>query len=140
MPNIQVILSIASLSEATLGYAFKGRRYAQLQLKLGSLKNNTAIVYLDIGYRMSLINCKFLQKYTLTTTIQIMPTPITIRGLGEKQYNANQFTILNFYLPIDSHLVAHFKQEIYIVNRLEVNALLRIDITVPKGQNINLDV
>jgi hypothetical protein len=58
---------------------------------------------------------------------------MTVRGLGDKQHDANQFAVLDFYLPTDSHLVAHFKREIHIVNGLEANTLLRIDIAVSEG-------
>jgi hypothetical protein len=68
-----------------------------------------------------------------------MPTPMIVRGIRDKQHNANKFTILDFYLLTENHLVAPFKCEIHIVDGLNANALIGLDIAVPEGWNIDLN-
>ena len=137
--SMQIVSSTAPASQAPPGYAFRGRRYAQVLLKLGSPQNEAKTVCVDTGCGMSLIDRKFLKEFAPTASISIMPTPMTVRGIGDKQHNANQFATLDFYLPTASHLVAHFKREIHIVDELDANALLGLDIAGPEGWNIDLD-
>ncbi|RDL33672.1 uncharacterized protein BP5553_08040 [Venustampulla echinocandica] len=137
--QMHVVTSTAPPSLAEPGYAFRGRRYAQVMLKLGSPHNDPESACLDTGCGMSLIDRGFLRKYAPTAVIQTMPTPMTVRGIGDRQHNANQFTIIDFYLPTSTHIVAHFHREIHIVDDLDANVLLGLDIAVPEGWNIDLD-
>jgi hypothetical protein len=133
------VSSIARPSQATPGYTFRGRRYAQVQIKLRSLSNDSKIVCVNTGYAISLIDRKFLRKFLPTVPISTMPTPMSVKGIREKQHNANQFAILDFYLPASDNLVAHFCREIHIVDDLDANALLGLDIAVLEGWTIDLD-
>jgi hypothetical protein len=80
-----------------------------------------------------------LAKYAPTAEISTMPSPMAVRGLGDKLHNANQFTVLDFYLPAENNVIAHVCREIHIVDNLQANALLGLDISVPEGWIIDLD-
>ena len=68
-----------------------------------------------------------------TALIHTMPTLMTVRSIRQKQHNTNKFAILDFYLPTEHHLVAHFQREIHIIDSLDTNALISLDITVLEG-------
>jgi len=137
--SITVVHSTAAPSTAPPGYAFKGRRYAQLTVRLASPQNADESSCLDTGCGMSLIDRKFLKRYAPTAKISTMSTPQRVRGLGNNKHDASSYTMMDFYLPGQNGIIAHFRREIHIVDDLAANILFGIDIAVPEGWIIDLD-
>ncbi|RKF71234.1 hypothetical protein GcC1_104013 [Golovinomyces cichoracearum] len=135
----QVISSTAAPSNATPGYAFRGRQYAQIKLGLNSPQNETYSVCLDTGCGMSLIDREFLRSLCPTIEIQNMKKEMKVKGLGSKLYDASQFVEVDFYLPTSKGIIAHFRREIHIVDKLDTRILLGMDIALPEGWVIDLD-
>ncbi|KAI0996230.1 hypothetical protein K3495_g11949, partial [Podosphaera aphanis] len=135
-----IVTSTAARSNAPPGHAFQGRRYAQLLISIASPHNEQANVCLDTGCAMSLIDRTFLRCQHPTAKIQQMEKPVKVRGLGSSLHDASTFTEIDFYVRGKDNVIAHFKREIHIVEKLTANALIGMDIAVPEGWIIDLDV
>lgn len=134
-----VVTSTAAPSSVPPGYAFRGRRYAQVQLTLESPQNELQWVCLDTGCGMSLIDKTFLQRMCPTAKILRMKDSMKVRGIGDMLYDAASYVHLNFYLPTGTGLTAHFRREIHVVENLHAKILLEMDIAIPEGWIIDLD-
>ena len=137
VPAPQVVASNAPKADHTPGYAYRGYRYAMAAACIGSPANNKETVCADSGCVMSLIDRKFLVKYSPTTQIFTMQLFIQVRGLGKKLYNANQYANVDFYFPTINGCLVYFCREVYIVDDLDANALIGSDILYPEGWIIN---
>lgn len=131
--------STATKSEACPGYAFRGRKYAQIRVSLDSPRNEASWVCLDTGCGMSLVDRKFLFKNAPTVEVSKMESPIKVRGMGSKTYDASEFAVVDFYILTEAGTFAHFQREIHIVDDLSANLLLGTDIAVPEGWVIDLE-
>lgn len=67
-----------------------------------------------------------------------MLTIIKIRDINNNIYNALEFALINFYFLIINNYIAYFQREIYIINNLDINALININILYLKEQILNL--
>ena len=137
-PMLQVVSSTASPSSNPPGYAFRGRRYAQLYISIDSPHNEKQLVCLDTGCGMSLIDATFLKQYAPTVQVSTMETPMTVQGIGATMYNANKFIKLQIYIFGENNLVARIEREIHVVDNLKANILLGMDIADPEGWLIDL--
>lgn len=137
--DLTVVTSTAPKTTNSPGYAFRGRRYAQLQVSIASPHNEQVPVCLDTGCTMSLIDRKLLQQHNPTAIIHRTKTDTKVRGLGNTLYDASDFTEVDFYIRSKNNVVAHFQREIHIVEDLPANALIGIDIATVEGWLIDLD-
>lgn len=137
--KITVVTSTAPQSIKPLGYAFRGRRYAQLQVQIASPQNEQVPVCLDTGCAMSLIDRTFLKQQNPTAKTRRMKNGMKVRGLGTNLHDASGFIDLDFFIHSHDNVVAHFNREIHVVDNLSANALIGIDIAQPEGWIIDLD-
>ena len=89
---------------------------------------------------MSLIDRQFLFKLIvegLIVDIKKMPTAIKVRSLGINQHDASEYINLFIYV-LGSNSTVLITREIYIVDNLSVNMLLRIDVIKPEGIMLDL--
>ena len=72
-----------------------------------------------------------------------MPTPITVTGLGERKYDASEYTeIPILFKGVDQAglpAITIIRREFHIVNELTAKALIRIDVPKPERAIIDLD-
>ena len=66
-----------------------------------------------------------------------MPIPIIIRGIGDKKYNASEFSKIPIFFKSLNRKVILIEQEFYIVDNLSAKVLITIDILKPKRIVIN---
>lgn len=121
------------------GLAFRGQRYAQIKVALGSLQNDINDVFLDTGCKMSLIFKNFLFKICPTVQILKSDQVMRVRGLGSQVHDASQFCELEYYIPTLNGPFAYFKREIHIVEILHAKILLGLVIAVPERWVIDLE-
>ena len=70
-----------------------------------------------------------------------IPTPINIKGIRTKRYDASKYAIIKlFILNKDALYIGVIKRKLYLVDDLTANALIGINIISPKGIIINLTV
>jgi hypothetical protein len=69
-----------------------------------------------------------------------MQMPIIVCGIGANKHNASQYTVLDFFLPAKNGVWAYIKRELHIVDNLEANVLLGMDIVLPEGWQIDLEL
>ena len=82
---------------------------------------------------MSLVDRQFLLKKCPNVKISTMVTPIKVRGIGSASHAANEFALVEFYLPGTKNKVAYFQRKVHLVDNLKANLLLGIDVLVPEG-------
>lgn len=92
----------------------------------------------DTGCTMSLIDTAFLMKHAPKAEIKRMPTPMNVRGLGDKRHDASEYTKLEMYSPGDKG-TAVIERELHIVDNLSADVLIGVDILKPEGMVIDLD-
>ncbi|KAI1000524.1 hypothetical protein K3495_g7671 [Podosphaera aphanis] len=89
---------------------------------------------------MSLIDRSFLRFQHPTAKIQQMEKTVKVRGIGSSLHDASALMEIDFYVCGKDNMIAHFKREIHIVEKLAANALIGMKIAVPEGWIIDLDV
>lgn len=133
--SIQVIESAAK-DKPTPRYAFRGYRFTTVKVSI-TYQGRLYEYYFDTGYTMSLINRAFLKQIIIEGDIQIeikrMASPIKVRGLGTKEHDAHEYTIVPMYIPTNDNKIALIRREIHIVNNLSAKALIKINIMKPEG-------
>ncbi|KAI1004620.1 hypothetical protein K3495_g3590 [Podosphaera aphanis] len=133
-----VIKSTEPPSSSPLGYAFVGRRYAEIKLTLASPNNPVIHGGLGTGCTMSLIDKCALKKYSPTTPVLTMDKPMKVKGFGDKQYDASTFVVLDIFMPGSNNTTPHIRREFHIMENLDAKILLGIDIASPEGWLIDL--
>ncbi|KAI1007622.1 hypothetical protein K3495_g606 [Podosphaera aphanis] len=88
---------------------------------------------------MSLIDKCTLKKYSPTTSILTMDKPMKVKGLGDKQYDASTFLILDILMPGSNNTTPHIRRQFHIVENLDAKILLGIDIASPEGWSIDME-
>ena len=128
-----IIHSQAPLGNHKPGYGYRGFQYATLAASIGSPANDQNTLCADSGCVMSLVDRKFLKKYSPTSEISTMPTSVRVKGVGDKLHDANQYTNIDVYIPTLNGCIAHFRREFHIVDGLDAHALIGTDILYPEG-------
>ena len=67
-----------------------------------------------------------------------MPTPMGVRGIGDKTHNASESALVSFYIPTTNGCTAHFQLEIHVADRLDAIALIDIDVLHPEDWVLDL--
>ena len=67
-----------------------------------------------------------------------MTSPIIVKGIGSKKYDASKYIKIQLYLP-GKDGTALIEREFYIINNLIAKALIGINIMNPESIVINLD-
>ena len=67
-----------------------------------------------------------------------MLTTIKIRSIDDKIYNILEFTLVDFYFPTINGYIVYFQREVYIINDLNINALININILYLESQILDL--
>lgn len=82
---------------------------------------------LDTGCTMNLID-RQLQQQCPGIEIRTMATPMEVSGIGPSSHAANQYALVDIYLPGNNGRTAHSKREVHLVDSLKANLLIGIDI------------
>ena len=89
----------------------------------------------------SLINRQFLKAQDPTTEIRLMASPLKINKIAKNQHTLVDYVIATLRIPRkdkDSLVEAVIIYELYIVDHLDTNILIRTDVMLPKKMNILL--
>ena len=135
-PSRQVIASDSS--DVTVeGYAFRGYQYVTTMVAFlfGGILYKLCF---DTGCTMSLIDRKFLFEIFPKTILRKMPTPMKVKGIGDRKHDACEYIKLKMYLPSPTGKTALIDREFHVVDNLTAKALIGIDIMKPKGIVIDL--
>ncbi len=131
------IIASSSTDRPIEGYAFRGYHYVTGPAQL-SLEGPRYEWCFDTGCTMSLIDRQFLREANPDAEIKEMPTPMMVKGIGDRRHNASEYVILKMYLPGGNGAVALIERELHIVDDLTAKALIGIDIMKPEGMMIDL--
>ena len=69
-----------------------------------------------------------------------MPTPIKVKGIGDRKYNTYKYIKLKMYLLSPTGKIALIDREFYIVDNLTAKVLISIDIMKSKSIVIDLGI
>ena len=125
------LIKLTALDTQTEGYTFRGYYFATTEILL-QLHSKLHSLCLDSGYTISLIDRQFLLREIRNVAIKKIPTLINVRGIGNKKYNASEYTQVQFFFYIAKG-VAIIEREVHIINDLVANVLIGIDIIMPEG-------
>ena len=117
------------------GYRFRSYRYA-IALTALTPTGDKYKLYLDSGCTISLIDKKFILNYSIP--IQKMPTPINIRGIGDRRYNTSEYIKISLFFFAQEG-IAEIYRELYVVEDLTAVALIGIDILSPERIILDFD-
>lgn len=96
---------------------------------------------LDTGCTMSLVDRDFLRKHLPDTVIQKTASKITVRGIGSRTHECQNYVRLSLYLPGSLNgkvVVAHLERDVHLVDNLRANLLIGMDIIGP--ERISMDI
>ena len=130
------VIRSTSSDTPTPGYAFRGYHYVVAKVQL-SAEGPLFDLCFDTGCVMSLIDRQFLRQNLPTIAVKKMPTPMTVKGIGDRRHEASEYVKIDMYLP-GKEKRALIQRELHIVDNLSAKALIGIDIMKPEAMIINL--
>ncbi len=101
------------------------------------------IIYIDIEYTITLINCKFLENLVLNLSIKKTQAFISICDIDIARYLIDNYLILDIYIKDyirNKESIAHICRKIYIVDNFKIKLLLNINIIAFEQIIVNLDI
>jgi len=100
-------------------------------------------VKLEIGYgnteyRVTITNRAFIKRALPRTHIRTITTPLEVTGIGKDKHKIDEYIITPLFLVGRNKLGYNIitktaPREIYLVDSLRANILIRIDVITPKG-------
>ena len=82
-------------------------------------------IYLDTGYRVTLIDHQQLRKLLPGATLSKIALPLKVRGVGSSQHETSEYLITPTYLlgfnSKGNKVLTYVRREIYIVDGLRTN-------------------
>lgn len=66
---------------------------------LPGIGNPDTLVYLDTGYRVSLVDKTWLAKKHLFQKIRTILVPLKVRGIGASRHELKKFALTALYMP-----------------------------------------
>ena len=102
----------------------------------------SVIIYVNLGYTISLINRKFLKKILLHIIIKKIKVSINVRDIGAVRYVIDKYYLINLYIPGVTYRkksITYIRREVYIVDDLKVKILIRVDILSPERISIDIN-
>ena len=127
---VKIIPSTASITNLSTKFNFRNYHFLILFITLSAIVM-VILVYIDLGYFVTLINRVFLLKHALEIYIHIIISPISVRDIGINHYSISEYILLDMYLLgryNDKEVRAKLTRKIYIVDNLKAKILLEIDI------------
>jgi len=97
--------------------------------------------YGDTGYGVTITNRAFIKRTLPGTHIRTITTLLEVTGIGKDKHKIDEYIIAPLFLPGRNKLGYNIitktaPREIYLVDNLRANILIRIDIITPKGIDI----
>jgi len=97
--------------------------------------------YSDIGYRVTITNRAFIKRTLPRTHIRTIATLLEVTGIGKDKYKTAEYIITPLFLlgrnKLDYKVITKTApREIYLVDDLRANILIRIDVITPEGIDI----
>ena len=121
------------------GYGFRGYQYATAKVCF-KMQGTAHELCLDSGCIMSLIDREFL--YTeypdAAQETKKMPTPMTVRGIGKRKHDANEYVRITLFFPTPFG-IGSITRELHIVDNLTAKVLIGIDILSPEHAVLDFD-
>ena len=135
---LAALLSIFSLfiptTNLNIGFGFRNYYFLTLIIKLTESATPEP-VYMDTGCLISLIDRHFFKECCPLIRINIIASPILIRGIGSNYHSTNEYMLLEIFLlgkREGKEGLAKIIREVYLVDRLKAKMLLGTDIIGPK--------
>jgi len=99
------------------------------------------IGYGDTGYGVTITNRAFIKRALPGTYIRTIATLLEVTGIGKDKYKTDEYIITPLFLlgrnKLDYNIITKTApREIYLVDSLRANILIRIDIMTPEGIDI----
>jgi len=99
------------------------------------------IGYSDTGYRVIITNSAFIKRALLRTYIRTIATLLKVTGIGKDKYKIAKYITTPLFLLRRNKLgykviTKTAPREIYLVDSLRANILIRIDVITPKRIDI----
>jgi len=99
------------------------------------------IGYSDTGYRVTITNRAFIKRTLPRTYIRTIATLLEVTDIRKDKYKTAKYIITPLFLlgrnKLDYKVITKTApREIYLVDNLRANILIRIDVMTPKGIDI----
>ncbi|KAI1000709.1 hypothetical protein K3495_g7487 [Podosphaera aphanis] len=118
-------------------------RFDTIQPSLQVVTSKAPENLLHPGYGLKTVDMHRLRKFLLQACpaikLFIMPTPMTVRGIGNQVHDASHFAKLDIFFPDGKGNAGHIKRELHVVDNLPAKILLGIDIMTPAGWSVDFD-
>lgn len=128
-----IVKSAAPPSTARPGWPFKGCKYAEAMARLNSPANEEALVCMDTGCTISLIDRSFLDKHCPGIKVNHLDKRLPVTGIASNRHDASAWVLMPLYFETTNGCLATFTREIHAVDKLGTTALIGIDIIKPEG-------
>lgn len=121
---------------------FRSRQYVKIKFSTSSKTGIMNKFCVDNDIFMSLMNKEFVINKCLNIKISKTTKSIKVRGIEKTVHDNFEYVVMNFYI-IDTikstRSLTHFKAEVYLINDLKINVLLRVDVLISKKMVLNFE-
>lgn len=119
------------------GYAFRGWRYAIINVSLGEdIATAPERGCLDTGAGIIIADEAFFQRQTQgRVSIRFMPSPITVHGINSNEHITDGYAVVHIQstgITKDGPAVARLRHEVHLVRDLKTNTLIGNDVLGPE--------
>ena len=137
----------AKLSAPSSAFAFISWSYATTPITfdptaLPSLTDPNGLIFLDIGYGVTLVDRVWLAKKLSSQKISAIPELLKVKGIKALKHKSGNFTFITIYIPgIDKKsrdVYASISCKLHLVDRLKINMLMGNNLLCTEGFAINL--
>lgn len=139
--NLFIIHSIRK-HEKLKHLIFRFRQYIKIKFFTISMTNIINELCVDNNIFISLTNKKFVINKCFNVKICRTIESIKIQNIEKTIHNNFEYVVMNFCIfdtIKKTRLLTHLKAEIYLIENLKVNILLRIDVLISKKKILNFE-
>lgn len=122
-----------------IGYAFRGYRYAEMQIR-PTVNGEDQWICADSGCGMTVVDDQWFRSTFPAAYVVTMPVPIRIKGIASDAHISNLYSVVTMFVPAVSKgepVLVELKLEMQLVKGLNCHMLIVVDMLKPYG--INLD-
>jgi len=133
------------------GYAFRGFRYAELQIRSTPTGEDHDIC-VDSGCGMTVADEQWFHETFPQAHTATMPTPIRIKGIATDAHISNLYSVVTIFVPGqrqgdkppgrrqgDEPMLMEVEVEVHLVQGLKCHMLIGVDMLKPYGMSLDFE-
>lgn len=124
-----------------IGYAFRGYRYAEVQVR-SSADSEDQWICVDSGCGMTVADEPWFREAFPNAHVANMPVPIRIKGIASDAHMSNLYSVITLFVPGQSKgefVLVEVEMEVHLVQGLNCHMLVGIDMLSPYGISLDFD-